>query len=81
VQAALGVTPEQTLAMGDDLPDLGLAAGAAVLCAPADARQEVRERADLVTRARGGDGAVREVAEALLEAQGAWTRLLEQWSE
>ena len=81
VQAALGVTPEQTLAMGDDLPDLGLAAGAAVLCAPADARLEVRQRADLVTEARGGDGAVREVAEALLEAQGAWTRLLEQWSE
>ena len=46
-----------------------------------DARPEVRDRADLVTAARGGDGALREVAEALLRAQGAWERLLGQWCE
>ncbi len=80
IQEQVGVGPDATLAMGDDLPDLGLAAGAAILCAPADARPEVRDRADLVTAARGGDGALREVAEALLRAQGAWERLLGQWS-
>ncbi len=77
VQRDLGVSPEATLAMGDDLPDLALAARAAVFVAPADARPEVRARADLVTRARGGRGAVRELAEALLDARGRWQSIVD----
>lgn len=72
LQEELDVPPEKTLAMGDDLPDLGLARRAGIFCAPADARPQVRARAALVTRARGGRGAVREVVEALLEARGLW---------
>ena len=72
VQARLDVSPEETIAMGDDVPDLGLAARAALFVAPADARAEVREQAGWVTQARGGRGAVRELAEAILVAQGAW---------
>jgi 3-deoxy-D-manno-octulosonate 8-phosphate phosphatase (KDO 8-P phosphatase) len=70
VQERLGVTPDETIAMGDDLPDLGLAERAVLFCAPADARPEVRSRAGLVTEAAGGAGAVRELAEAILRAKG-----------
>lgn len=70
IQARLGIPPEDTLAMGDDLPDLGLAARAALFAAPADARPEVRARAQLVTEARAGRGAVRELCEHVLAARG-----------
>lgn len=72
VQARLGVAPAETAAMGDDLPDLGLAERAGFFAAPANARSEVRARADLVTRASGGAGAVRELVEHILRAQGRW---------
>lgn len=72
IQGRLGIGPDQTLAMGDDLPDLALAAGATFFAAPADARAEVRARADYVTAAPAGAGAVREVCELCLRAKGAW---------
>ncbi len=77
VQAELGVTPEETIAMGDDLPDLALASGSSFFAAPADARKEVRERADLVVGAIGGNGAVRELCEHCLRAKGLWQGLVE----
>ncbi|MEO6709488.1 MAG: HAD hydrolase family protein, partial [Planctomycetota bacterium] len=49
LQQRLSISREQTLAMGDDLVDLELFALAAVCVAPANARPEVRARADFVT--------------------------------
>ena len=72
VQAELGVTSEETLAMGDDLPDLAMREGAGLLAAPADAAEEVLAQADLVAAAPGGAGAAREVCRRLLVARGAW---------
>lgn len=69
VQAELGLGPEETVAMGDDLADLAMASLAAVFIAPADAVSEVRARADWVTAGAGGRGAVREVCDALLAAR------------
>jgi 3-deoxy-D-manno-octulosonate 8-phosphate phosphatase (KDO 8-P phosphatase) len=77
VQERLGIGPEETVAMGDDLPDLALAARAALLVAPADAHAELRARAGLVCASRGGRGAVRELAEALLRARGRWQRVVD----
>ena len=77
VQARLGIGVHETIAMGDDLPDFGLAARAALLCAPANARPEVRERAAHVTAVRGGRGAVREVVELILRAQGRWQAIVD----
>ena len=75
VQERLGISAEETVAMGDDLPDLGLARGAALLVSPPGAAAELRERAAFVTRAAGGRGAVRELAEALLRAKGLWSEI------
>jgi 3-deoxy-D-manno-octulosonate 8-phosphate phosphatase (KDO 8-P phosphatase) len=72
VQRRLGIERSQSVAMGDDLGDLDFAPHVAVLAAPANARQQTRERADLVTSASGGAGAVRELAEAILVAQDLW---------
>lgn len=77
VQERLGITPEETVAMGDDLPDLGLAARAATFVAPQNARPEVKARADVVTRAAGGGGAVRELVEHILHAKGRWRAILD----
>jgi 3-deoxy-D-manno-octulosonate 8-phosphate phosphatase (KDO 8-P phosphatase) len=69
IQERLHLAREETLAMGDDLADLELAAHAALLAVPANARPELRARAERVSRAAGGAGAVRELADAILAAK------------
>jgi len=73
------VRPEEAVVMGDDLAELPLMRRAGLGIAVADACPDVRRHADWVTRAAGGHGAVREVAEALLKAKGLWARLLEKY--
>lgn len=60
----------ELLYLGDDLNDLPAFRAAGVRVAVADAVPELRARADWVTRARGGEGAFREVVDAVLRAQG-----------
>lgn len=72
LQERFGIGVDETIAMGDDLPDLGMRARAGFFAAPANARLEVRDRSDLVLSRAGGAGAVRELAEILLRARGRW---------
>ncbi len=72
LQERLGIPPDRTIAMGDDLPDLGLALHAGLFVCPRNARPEMKVRANWVTEARGGEGAVRELGEAILRAKGLW---------
>src|SRR5688572_4488108 len=65
-----GLTSEQVLYIGDDLNDLPAFEFAAVKVAVADAVAELKSAADWVTVAPGGRGAVREVIDAVLAAQG-----------
>ena len=58
--------------VGDDVVDLGPLARAGLGVAVADARPEAKAAADFITRAAGGRGAVREVVEMILQAQGKW---------
>ncbi|WP_153557486.1 KdsC family phosphatase [Roseimaritima sediminicola] len=69
---ALGLTPEQTCYIGDDLPDLSVLRRVALPIAVADAAADVRAAATWITKAAGGEGAVREVIERLLRAQDVW---------
>jgi 3-deoxy-D-manno-octulosonate 8-phosphate phosphatase (KDO 8-P phosphatase) len=66
------VEPEAAAFIGDDLLDIPAMQAAGLAIAPADAAPEVRALAHLVTRARGGRGAVREAVEQILRAQGRW---------
>jgi len=47
--------------------------------ATANARPEVKKAAHMVTEAAGGSGAVREVCEMLLKAQGKWAEILKKY--
>ena len=62
--------------IGDDVVDLAVLARAGLGVAPADAHPEVRKVAIHVTRAAGGAGAVREVADLILGTQGKLKGLL-----
>lgn len=68
--AAAGVEPDRCAFTGDDLVDLAPMARAGLAVAVADAHTLVRARAHFVTRHAGGRGAVREVCELVLGAQG-----------
>lgn len=62
--------------MGDDLTDLPVLGRAGLPVAVADAHPELVRRVPFVTRAPGGRGAVREVVDAILKAQGRWREVL-----
>jgi 3-deoxy-D-manno-octulosonate 8-phosphate phosphatase (KDO 8-P phosphatase) len=64
---------------GDDLPDLPAMQSAGLGIAVADAHPLVRAGADWVTSRPGGRGAVREVCELLLRAQGAWDAICRRY--
>jgi 3-deoxy-D-manno-octulosonate 8-phosphate phosphatase (KDO 8-P phosphatase) len=63
------LTPAEVCCIGDDEPDLGILKTAGFSAAPANAVRSVREVVDYVTKARGGDGAVREVLDMILKQQ------------
>ena len=68
--ASLGLSASETAHMGDDLPDLPALAIAGLAVAPANAHPWIAERVHWQTRARGGEGAVRELCDLVLEARG-----------
>lgn len=74
-----GLTPDQVLYVGDDLPDIAVLTRAGLAVAPANARPEVKAAAHWVTEAQAGNGAFREIAEALLKAQGLWDAILARY--
>lgn len=74
--ASQRVSPETVAYMGDDLVDLPILLRCGLAFAPADAAEEVRERAHRVLAGRGGHGVVRELCELLLRARGSWEELI-----
>jgi 3-deoxy-D-manno-octulosonate 8-phosphate phosphatase (KDO 8-P phosphatase) len=73
---ALQLRPEQCGYIGDDWPDLAALAQAGFAATVADAAAEVRRVAHWISAAPGGRGAVRELAEFILRAQGRLGELL-----
>ncbi len=67
---------EEIAFMGDDLIDLPLMKRVGLAVTVADAHETVLEHAHLVTCAKGGAGAVREVCEAILKAKGLWANII-----
>lgn len=68
--AQLQLAPEQAAYLGDDVIDLPVMHASGLGVAVADAHPLVKQQADLVTRTRGGEGAVREICDLLLQAAG-----------
>ncbi len=74
-----GYNTNEIAFIGDDLPDLPLLKKVGLAIAVADANRLVCQHADIITVTGGGRGAVREVCEMILKAQGIWEKLVEQW--
>lgn len=74
------LTWDEVCFMGDDLVDLGALKRAGLAVTVSQAIPEAKALAHYVTRAAGGHGAVREVAELILKAQGKWAPLVAEYS-
>lgn len=81
VVADLGLTMEQVAYLGDDLPDMPCMEAVGFSACPADAAREVLVMAHFVSRFRGGDGAVREILELILDSQNASVQAESQSSD
>jgi 3-deoxy-D-manno-octulosonate 8-phosphate phosphatase (KDO 8-P phosphatase) len=79
ILAKSGIPASQVAYMGDDLTDIVVMNRVALSIAPANARAEVKQCVHYVTHSEGGHGAVREVCELLLKAQGHWEELLRKY--
>jgi 3-deoxy-D-manno-octulosonate 8-phosphate phosphatase (KDO 8-P phosphatase) len=79
--AQAGVTDDEVAFIGDDLNDIPLMLRSGLGFAVADAASETRKFADYVTKVAGGYGAVREVIEVILKAQGRWDELTADYTE
>ena len=73
------IDPVHVAYMGDDLTDAVIMRRVGLGIAVANARDEVKRVAHYTTAAAGGEGAVREVCELLLRAQGKWDELLRKY--
>jgi 3-deoxy-D-manno-octulosonate 8-phosphate phosphatase (KDO 8-P phosphatase) len=72
----LGITPEQAAHVGDDLLDLPIMTRVGLAIAVADANFAVKQHADWCTTLPGGQGAVREVCDFIMHAQGRFDDVL-----
>ena len=68
-----GITDRQVAYIGDDVVDIPLLKRVGLPVVVADAVEEAKDAATLITSARGGRGAVREVCDLILKAAGKWS--------
>jgi len=64
--------------VGDDFPDLAVMRAIGLSASVPNGHPDVKSAASFVTERRGGEGAVREVADYLLKAKGLYQALLDQ---
>lgn len=70
--AKYSLQPEEVMYFGDDIPDVELLQASGCGVCPADAVEEAKAAADIVSTKPGGKGCIREVIENTLKAQGKW---------
>ena len=69
-----GLSEDEVLYMGDDIPDIKPMEKAAVAACPADAAEEVRAVAAYISHFNGGKGCVRDIIEQVLKLQNNWMK-------
>lgn len=75
----MGIKPEQAAHVGDDLLDLPIMIRVGLAIAVSDANFAVKQRADWCTALPGGQGAVREVCDFIMQAQGRFDAVLSHY--
>jgi 3-deoxy-D-manno-octulosonate 8-phosphate phosphatase (KDO 8-P phosphatase) len=71
--------PEQAAFVGDDIIDLPVMRACGLAFAVANAREDVKDEAHVITDHRGGEGAVRDAVEYILKAQGSLARCVDAY--
>lgn len=69
---AHGLTPDEVMFFGDDIPDLEVILNCGIGACPSDAVPEVKAAADWISSRPGGRGVIREGFEAVMKARGDW---------
>ncbi|MBO5314285.1 MAG: 3-deoxy-D-manno-octulosonate 8-phosphate phosphatase [Prevotella sp.] len=67
-----GLTDDEVLYMGDDIPDYEIMCRAGCPCCPKDACHEIKEVSVYISSCQGGQGCARDVIEQVLRVQGKW---------
>ena len=67
-----GLTAEEVMYFGDDLPDIPVMVACGCGVCPSDAVEEVKEIADFISTRPGGKGCARELIQTVLKEQGKW---------
>ena len=81
ILAEEGLADEAICYVGDDVVDIPLLRKAGLAVAVADAVDEVKAYAHLITEREGGRGAVREVIRLILQAQDRWGELMLRYTQ
>ena len=79
IAAERGISLDEIAYMGDDLNDLPAMVQEGISFAPADAAKDVLKAVNAVASCNGGRGAVREIIELILEAQGKWENIVKAY--
>lgn len=66
------ILPQQVAYMGDDLPDMKVMERCGLPACPADAATDIQLICHYISEKPGGKGAVRDLVESVLKAQGKW---------
>jgi 3-deoxy-D-manno-octulosonate 8-phosphate phosphatase (KDO 8-P phosphatase) len=74
-----GLADSAVAYIGDDIVDIPVMKKVGLPVAVADAAEEVKEVACMVTKSRGGRGAVREISDLILKARGLWRALFSEY--
>ncbi len=81
VSKKLNLQPDEVCFIGDDLIDIPVLKRVGFAASVPNAVDEVKEVAHYVTRREGGRGAVREVCDLIIKAQGKWDRVTSHFTE
>jgi 3-deoxy-D-manno-octulosonate 8-phosphate phosphatase (KDO 8-P phosphatase) len=63
---------ENTMYMGDDVPDVNCMRAVGLAATPADAAIDVKNLAQYISTYKGGEGAARDIIEKIMRTQGTW---------
>lgn len=77
----LGFSDKQAAYIGDDIVDLALLRRVALPVAVADAADETKAEAMIVTKNCGGRGAVREICDLILKSSGKWQGMVDEYNK
>lgn len=75
-----GLSKKEIAYVGDDLNDLPILTQIGLSATPSDGHYKVQEKVDLVLQAKGGEGALRELADKVLESQGLYKAIIDNLS-